>query len=194
MLGVNGIEFEVIDHVAHVRILKNENTLRREKVQHASNETIDIVDVREDVRCEDAGRRSVGAMHFRAEPLVEKFVNGVDAGSARNLRNVGCGFDAEQAQVAALKILQKGTVIGCNLDDEFTGAKRKAFFDRIGERRKMGAHRVRGARYVDVIAEKDFRIDNLQKLYERTIVAHEHVERKSRLNVTELLLSQKSGC
>src|ERR1051326_1112663 len=191
MLMVDRIELEMVDHVPYVRILEDENTLRTERVEYASDEPVDVVDVRENVGCQDARGCSVPSPYLGAKVLVEELIDCLDAGLPRNLCDISSRFDAKQAQTAPLEIAQKSAVIRGNLEHQIAGAQREARRHRIGEGRELRPHGLGCARDVHVITKQDLRIDDLHQLHQRAIAANENVKWKSRVELIELFFSKK---
>ena len=117
MLVIDRIELHAFHQAQKVREFDREHALRLQQYLEATNEVVQLGNVREDVVRNDQVCGKPLPDQFPGQSAAEKPVDRRDTGFLRHLRDIHCGLDAKSRNFSRYEFFQKVTVVAGNFDD-----------------------------------------------------------------------------
>ncbi len=186
---VDRVELDVVDQVAHPRVLDRDHPVGGEPVGDAGDEAVEVGDVGHDVVGDDhVGRAQLVAQlagHLQAE-------EGTPRSHARLVGRshlVGSGIDPHHGDAVLDEVAEQVAVVAGQLDHQAVGAEVPVADQPLGVGPRVGEERVGERREVGVVVGKQHVLgQGLGDLHHRAVRAERHLERVARVGRIQLVL------
>ena len=181
MLVVHGIVLEALEHRARVRHFHDDETVAIDECLRAAQKVLGVVDMGEHVIADDGPRGPTRGSQRRSPCAVEELAHALDTALLRERRDVERRLDAERAYAEVAKAGEQAAVVARHFDDEIIRCESEQVGDGARIRDVVRRNGFRGAGDVDVVAEQQLGVDDVDELDERAGLAEIDVERKGEL-------------
>ena len=161
-------------------------------MRHSRGEIVEVGDLRQHIVADDeVGRLTLGHQALR-ELQAEEFDQRRNILLARHFGDIGGRLDADDGNTQRQKMLKQISVVARDLEDLAFRAETKPGLDHFAILARMLDPRGRIRRKICVFRENMLRLDVLLQLHQEALAADEHVQRKVRLHLVDLVGSQKA--
>src|SRR5262245_42813344 len=153
MFVIDGVEFELVDEVTHIRCLDDGDTASLQQRGDPGDEAVGIGNMGENVVGVDHVSAAALRCEAEGELLVKELDKRRDALSGRERSDVCRWLDAKDGDATSLVELQQVAVVACDLDNEARGPETAVANQRFDQKTRMLDHGVREGRRIGVIVK-----------------------------------------